>query len=218
MKKLLLIITILLFYITPCLCFDYNIVDNYFGGVTEKHSNFTDVKPTSENYESIDYLYRYGIINGMGDGTFAPLNGVTRAQFVKMMICAFGLYDSTAECNFDDCKVNDWYYPYVASAYKIEMVNGMGDGTFGAELGISRQEMFTMAYRMAVYSGIIFDEEKMENEFSDEDEISDYAKEAIYNLYKINAITPNESGNLRPLDKASREESAKLIYLMLKNT
>ena len=183
MKKTIFIITLLILYITPCYGFDYGIVDNYFGTFSEKHSDFSDVNSSDENYEAIDYLYRYGIINGMGDGTFAPSAGVTRAQFVKMMICAFGLFDNDAECEFDDCKPEDWYYPYVSSAYKIEMVNGMGDGTFGAKRGITRQEMFTMAYRMAVYSGVSFEEiASAESDFS---ELSKSLKSVILALSLI---------------------------------
>ena len=135
-----------------------------------------------------------------------------------MMICAFGLFDKEAQCEFDDCKPADWYYPYVASAYKIEMVNGMGDGTFGANRGITRQEMFTMAYRMAKYSGVTFDESGEEPDFNDYDFVSGYAREPVANLFKIGAVVPNDFGHIRPLDDATREEAANLIYLMLKNT
>ena len=35
--------------------------------------------------EAVNYMYEKGIINGIGDGMFAPENNVTRAQIAKML-------------------------------------------------------------------------------------------------------------------------------------
>jgi len=34
---------------------------------------------------AVDYMYQKGIINGIGDGMFAPKNNVTRVQVAKML-------------------------------------------------------------------------------------------------------------------------------------
>ncbi len=47
---------------------------------------------------------------------------------------------------FTDVDKDAWYYPYVASALKFNIiVNGMGDGSFGMNLNIKRQDMAVMA-------------------------------------------------------------------------
>lgn len=51
---------------------------------------FDDVKSTYWASGYIDMAQKFGIIHGMGDGTFLPENPVTNEQAVKMIICALG--------------------------------------------------------------------------------------------------------------------------------
>ena len=53
-------------------------------------TGFTDVDAGRWSAPFISYLVGKGIINGMGDGTFAPTANVTGYQFAKMMLCAAG--------------------------------------------------------------------------------------------------------------------------------
>ena len=99
---LALTVTILTLSVTCNAMGDTNIVDDYFGTVYEQQTDFTDIEKGTPTDEAVSYLAKYGIINGFGDGTFGPDQNVTRAQFVKIIVCAFGLYDSEAECNFRD--------------------------------------------------------------------------------------------------------------------
>lgn len=51
---------------------------------------FDDVKSTYWASGYIDMAQKFGIIHGMGDGTFLPENPVTNEQAVKMIMCALG--------------------------------------------------------------------------------------------------------------------------------
>lgn len=51
---------------------------------------FTDVTSAHWAANVIQTAYNAGIINGMGDGTFAPDSPVTFEQAVKMIVCAIG--------------------------------------------------------------------------------------------------------------------------------
>lgn len=70
---------------------------------------------------------------------------ITRAEFVKLIVELLKIKDNEVECNFTDVDKDAWYYPYVASALKFNIVNGMGDGSFGTNLNIKRQDMAVMA-------------------------------------------------------------------------
>ncbi len=63
---------------------------------TPYKNTFTDVDANHWAASTIQTAYDTGIINGMGDGTFAPDANVTYNQAVKMLICALG-YDQYAE-------------------------------------------------------------------------------------------------------------------------
>ncbi|NLT64786.1 MAG: S-layer homology domain-containing protein [Clostridiales bacterium] len=53
-------------------------------------TGFKDVDAGRWSAPFISYLVGKGIINGMGDGTFAPTANVTGYQLAKMMLCAAG--------------------------------------------------------------------------------------------------------------------------------
>ena len=54
--------------------------------VKAKKADFEDYSQISVYaHDAIDYMYENAIINGVGDGNFAPLSSITRAQSAKMM-------------------------------------------------------------------------------------------------------------------------------------
>lgn len=58
--------------------------------LTVSATGFSDVAATRWSAPFISYLVGQGIINGMGDGTFAPTANVTAYQLAKMMLAAAG--------------------------------------------------------------------------------------------------------------------------------
>lgn len=48
-------------------------------------AQFSDVPETYRYYEAVENLAARGIINGMGDGTFAPDANVKRDEFAKIV-------------------------------------------------------------------------------------------------------------------------------------
>ena len=65
---------------------------------------FTDVPASHWAAGYIAYCAQRGIINGMGDGTFAPDSPVTGLQFAKMLLCALG-YNANDEYVSDDWSI-----------------------------------------------------------------------------------------------------------------
>ena len=58
---------------------------------------FTDVAADHWASGYINYAYSNGIVNGMGDGSFAPMNNVTYEQVLKMVISSFGVTEAEVE-------------------------------------------------------------------------------------------------------------------------
>ncbi len=68
-------------------------------GVTGKFSEgeeFIDLPYTHWAYNAVAHAKSNGIVNGMGDGTFAPNHSVTNAQAIKMIVAMLG-YSVKAE-------------------------------------------------------------------------------------------------------------------------
>ena len=74
---------------------------------------------------------------------------MTRSMFVTVLCRLTGAeldYDGTSE--FTDVPSDAWYAPYVAWATKNGIVTGYGDGRFGPEEPVSREQMCVLIQRL----------------------------------------------------------------------
>lgn len=176
------------------------------------YDKFTDLSTVDWAVEEISYLFGKGIISGTGENKFEPNGLVTREQFAKMVVLSAEVYDEKAECDFTDVLKEEWYTPYVASAKNAGLVSGMGDGTFGTGLSISRQDMAVMIYNAFKSKGKEFEIQK--TDFSDFDKIADYAKESVSYLAAEGIINGKGNNLFDPNANATRAEAAVLIYAL----
>ncbi len=170
-----------------------------------------------ENYQwalyAVTKLVEKNIVNGVAENEFAPAQNVKREQFVKMLVIAFGKTELNAECNFEDVTTSDWFYPYIASARKYNIVNGISESLFGAGYDISRQDMAVMIYNALVNNGYAFN--KGQKEFADSPDISDYAKTAVEALAADGIINGVGDNRFEPHKNATRAEAAVMINNVL---
>ena len=180
---------------------------------TEK---FTDLDGVPWAIESIQSLAAEGIISGKGNGFFDPDGKVTREEFLKMLIEAFKLVDEEASVEFTDVSKDEWYYPYVASAKKYGIINGLGDESFGVNSKITRQDMALMAYRVATHANIQLPVVVPAMNFADEEEIAQYAIDSVKVMQQAGIIGGVGDGRFAPTDYATRAQAAKIVYELLK--
>ena len=178
----------------------------------DKTVTFSDLDSVPWAKEAIETFASMGVVNGMGDGTFRPNNNITRAEFTKILMMAFELIDENAVSSFSDVKEGAWYYKAIASAEKLGIVKGKGDGTFGVNDEILRQDIAVMLYRTAQYLGIDLDGDVNDITFTDESDISDYAKEAVAAMQKAGIIKGVGDGSFAPKKLATRAEATVMIY------
>lgn len=102
----------------------YNLVREPVGGPNP----FPDVQETDWFAAAVKEMAVCGILQGGSDGNFNGTRPITRAEFVKMAVACDTLEDGT--CPFTDVSPDDWFAPYIATAYKKGWVSGHPDGTF----------------------------------------------------------------------------------------
>lgn len=176
--------------------------------------SFSDLADSEWAKESIEYLAKNGIVSGYGNGIFNPSANVTREEFVKMLVSAFEIKNSTATSDFSDIKSDNWSYVYVSSAYSYGIINGLDDGSFGFGRNITRQDMAVMAYNALVKKGIILADNS--SAFSDENDIGEYAKEAVNKLSASKVINGVGNNNFAPSQFTTRAQAAKVIYELIR--
>ena len=177
--------------------------------------SFSDVNVEFWGYNAVSELASRNIINGFGDKTFAPQSPVTREQFLKIAVSAFDemLSVGVNQNSFSDVDKDGWYAEYVQRGISAGLINGISEELFGIGKTISRQDASVILYR-AIKSQI--DEIKIYGSFTDNSEISEYAKTPIYSLQNIGILNGNGSGCFNPADNLTRAEAAQLIYNAMK--
>jgi len=180
------------------------------GGISNSR-RFADIGDVAWANDAIYAMAEKGIIVGDESGNFNPNNFVKREEFVKMLVMAAGIYNPEAKCTLHDVETGAWYYAYVASAYNSYMVYGTSENIFGVGNYITRQDMAVMCYRVAKNANRL---NKMREctGFADEQNISDYAKEAVNTLYEAGGINGIGDNLFEPHGTATRAQAAVMIY------
>lgn len=118
---------------------------------------YMGVTPFSDT-EDRDVLraYSLGVVNGMGDGTFAPNASLTREQASTMLgrvyelavtgtiLGGAGLSQSNAYFT-DHWNIQDYAKNYVYFFVDQGIVDGMGDGTFAPKSSMTREQALKIA-------------------------------------------------------------------------
>ncbi len=180
--------------------------------VTETDKKFKDVPESFWAADAIYALTDKGVLNGVGDGEFAPTATVTRAQFAKMLTETFGI-EAEGKNSFTDVNADGWYASYVNAASAAGIINGYPDGTFGVNGEITRQDAAVMIARALMCKNINC--EKQSLTYSDNDSIASYATEAAEIMLATGIMSGRENNSFAPYGKMTRAEAATVFYRVL---
>ncbi|MDR1100852.1 MAG: S-layer homology domain-containing protein [Clostridiales bacterium] len=179
---------------------------------------FSDVGGHWAESDIYDMVAR-GIVDGMGNGTFAPDREITRAELVKLLAVISG-GDIGGEASFVDVPADEWYSGYIAWAEASKVVNGYDNFMFMPNQTVTRQEMAVMIVRYLDYKGIQMPETGANYEFADGDEISDWALEAIGTAQRTGLLEGVEvEQNMRfiyPKNSTTRAEATTVLLRLIK--
>lgn len=170
---------------------------------------FADLDGFDWAKDAILSLKEQGIINGRSETEFDPSATVTRAEFSHMLAKAMKLDTENAKSDFADVSEDDWFYKSVSALSEKGIVNGTGNGLFGSDNPILRQDSAVML------AGFVNLQNSENTDFADADEISDYAKESVKKLKSAKIFSGDENGNFNPKSSITRAEAAVVIYNIL---
>ncbi len=193
--------------------FTYTIEDKPVEAVT-----FSDVSGHwAESY--ITAAVKAGYVSGYDDGTFKPDAYVTRAQFVKMIVAAFG-FTGTGDTTFAD-STSHWALPQIKIAANNNLVTGVTQSNgvnFLPDNNISREQVASILYRAAEKRGITLPKTSDAISFGDQGKISSYAAAAVDAMQKAGIIGGSESNGttiFSPQGNATRAQAVKMIQGLL---
>lgn len=167
---------------------------------------FTDVKPGEWYYESVKYAIDNGLFYGISDTKFSPNGTMTRGMLVTVLY-RMNNEPKADPADFLDVKDDQYYTEAVAWAAANGIVKGYGNGNFGPEDAVTREQLAAILYRYAgspASTGTL-------NAFTDGDKASDYALDALKWAISQGIIQGKGDGILDPAGKATRAEVAAML-------
>ena len=119
----------------------------------EAKSPYTDVSVNDWFYEDVLFVTDEGLMNGTGSGKFSPAVTTDRAMIVTVLWRLEGSPIVETDMSFDDVAEGQWYTDAIKWAAANAIVNGYGNGKFGPEKDITREQVMAILNRYADYKG-----------------------------------------------------------------
>ena len=169
---------------------------------------FADVAETAWYYDGVRYAYEHGLMTGTSETTFNPDGATSRAMLAAILWRLEGSPVVNYAMDFADVEEGQWYTEAIRWAASEGIVTGYGDGAFGTNDSITREQFAVMLYRYAgtqPASGTL-------SAFRDGPAVSDWAAEAVGWAVEAGLITGTGDGSaLTPQGQATRAQAAVLL-------
>lgn len=181
---------------------------------SDKEFIFKDVSENDWYYESVIKINKRGLMLGTDAENFSPKKNTSRSMIVTIL---YRLEKSpkVKENKFTDVQPGSWYADPVSWAADKGIVKGYGNGKFGPNDDITREQFITILYNYASYKGHnTLNKAKLEK-YADYGQISNWAKDAMAWGVGIGVITGKTGTTLNSKDTASRAEVATMLIRFL---
>ena len=179
---------------------------------------FIDVRGDDWFYDDVAYVYENGLMNGTSETTFSPYISTTRGMIVTILYRMEGKPAVFEACPFTDVKAGAYYERAIVWAAENGIVKGYGNGCFGPDDQITREQMAAILYRYAKNRGQDVSVGENTNILSYDDalDISEYAVPAMQ--WACGAqIIHGADGRLTPGAKATRAQVAAILHRFCEN-
>lgn len=174
-------------------------------------SEYIDVKEADWFYEDVAIASALGLMNGTGSDKFSPRVGTSRAMIAAIVYRLEGEPTVVADIPFEDVKDGMWYTEAIRWAASYGIIEGYGNGKFGTDDLITREQVATILARYAEYLGLDVSERADLSKFTDADKVSSWAKDAVSWAVAEELIEGTPDSALMPLGTASRAEAAAIL-------
>lgn len=174
---------------------------------------FIDVPANIWYRNAVQYVYENGIMSGTSDITFSPDMATTRGMIVTILYRLEGMPKTGTANGFTDVPVGAYYEDAVAWASANNIVSGYGNGLFGPEDKVTREQMAVIIYNYhkAMGKDVSNIEGMRIYEFTDYESISDWAVTAVRYCLNAGIFNGNADGTLNPKGNVTRAELAVII-------
>lgn len=173
---------------------------------------FGDVKSADWFYNDVKYVYEKGMMAGTAADVFAPNATTTRAMIVTILYRLEGSPAVTGTSAFVDVPAGQWYTDAVNWAAANQIVKGTSATTFAPNASITREQMAAILYRYAQYKGYDVTKKADLSGYSDNSQVSAYAKDALAWANAAKLINGVTNTTLAPQGNATRAQVSAILH------
>ena len=152
-------------------------------------------------------------MSGYGNGTFGPNDDTSRAMMAQILFNIEGGQSVSDALKYSDVNGADWYAEAIRWASAENIMDGYGNGVFGPNDAMTREQLVTIMYRYAKKKGIDVSVGEDTNILSYDDafDVSEWAIPAMQWAVGSGLITGRTNTTLNPRDTATRAEIATML-------
>ena len=185
---------------------------------TESHEPvelpFTDVPEDAWYADAAAYVYKHGLMAGTSATTFAPDVTTSRAMIATILWRMAGSPQVNYAMNYTDVDSSAWYAEAVRWATSEGVVTGYGNGLFGSNDPITREQLATMLWRYAQTEDydVSVGEDTNILSYADVGDLAEYAIPAMQWACGAGVINGTGDGStLTPQGNATRAQAAVML-------
>jgi hypothetical protein len=180
--------------------------------ISEWISPFSDVRKSDWFYRTVRQAFADGLMVGTGGDAFSPNANISRAMLLTMLWRIDGAAAAAGGRAFADVQPDHWFAGAVAWASAYGISDGRGDGSFGPNDAITREEIAVILHNYADHRELISADTVVTASFvadySDADSISADAQGAMRWANANGLITGRTMTTLAPQGLTTRAEAA----------
>lgn len=187
------------------------------GGYSCPGRNFPDMpKPKNWAHNAIEYVLEYGLLSGLGNGTFDPSGSMTRSMLVNVLWRAAGKPKPTGNASFSDVKNGSWYTDSVLWAAENKVASGTGNGKFDPNGNVTREQIAVILQNFCRYQNKKTDARADISAFADNKKVSSWAVDAMKWAVAEGLISGRESDGKRTLDPQGNATRAEVSSILMR--
>ena len=174
---------------------------------------FTDVPEDAWYADAAAYVYRHGLMNGVSSTVFAPDTTTSRAMIATILWRMAGSPVVNYAMDYTDVAQGQWCSEAIRWATSEGIVTGYGDGLFGTNDPITRQQFAAMLWRYAQAQGydVSIGEDTNILSYTDAFDVAEYAIPAIQWAVGAGIVNGTSADTLTPQGRATRAQAAVML-------
>ena len=186
-------------------------VEAVFRKIPPEPLPFTDVPESAWYYDAVRYVYENGLMNGTSATTFSPDGTTTRGQIVTILWRMEGSPVVNYLMDFEDVDPDAYYGEAIRWAAGEGLAGGYGNGRFGPDDLITREQFAVVLYRYAQEQGYDVTVSADLSGYADAGSISGYALAALQWANAEGIVGDTGDITLTPQGQATRAQASVML-------